>query len=137
MFIDCFTFACHCFQVIRIHFLRALRKKRPGRQQILLHMDNAPAHTAQYSKTVLQKCNVTALEHPPYSPDLAPCDFALFPRIKKELRGHHFEDVADLKCALNNAICGITSSDFRDIYQQWCRRWQKCIDHAGEYFEKE
>ena len=123
--------------MIRRHFLRAMRKKRPDRQQIVLHMDNAPSHTAESSKEVLRKYNVTVLQHPPYSPDLAPCEFALFPRIKKQLRGRRFEDLSDLKRALQNVLSSIPSSEFVDIYAQWCRLWQKCTYHRGEYFEKE
>jgi len=41
----------------------------------LLHQDNVPAHNALSVKTFLTKHKITVLEHPPYSPDLAPCDF--------------------------------------------------------------
>jgi hypothetical protein len=40
--------------------------------------------------------DVTVLEHPPYSPDLAPSDFILFPKIKKILKGRHF-DIDDIR----------------------------------------
>jgi hypothetical protein len=45
----------------------------------ILHHDNAPAHNALSVKTFLAKHKIPVLEHPPYSPDLAPCDFFLFP----------------------------------------------------------
>jgi hypothetical protein len=37
------------------------------------------------------------IPHPPYSPDLAPCDFAFFPRLKIKLKGRRFETVSDIK----------------------------------------
>jgi len=55
-----------------------------------LHHDNAPAHTALSIREFLAKKNIAVLPHPPYSPDLAPCDFYLFPKLKSKLKGHHF-----------------------------------------------
>jgi len=56
----------------------------------VLHHDNAPAHTALSIREFLAKKNVPVLPQPPYSPDLAPCDFYFFPKLKLKLKGHHF-----------------------------------------------
>jgi len=48
----------------------------------VLHHDNALAHTALSVREFLAKKNIPVLPHPPYSPDLAPCDFYLFPKLK-------------------------------------------------------
>jgi len=56
----------------------------------VLHHDNAPAHTALSIREFLAKENIPVLPHPPYSPDLAPCVFYLFPELKSELKGRHF-----------------------------------------------
>jgi histone-lysine N-methyltransferase SETMAR len=48
----------------------------------LLQQDNAPAHNALSVKQFLANKNITVLEHPLYSPDITPCDFYLFPKIK-------------------------------------------------------
>jgi len=48
-------------------------------------------------KQLIANKNITVLEHPPYSPDLAPCDFCLFPNIKSVLRGTHFVSVENVK----------------------------------------
>ncbi|GBM58985.1 hypothetical protein AVEN_216720-1 [Araneus ventricosus] len=55
----------------------------------LLH-DNAPPHRNLIVKMYLARHSVTTLEHLPYSPDLAPADFHLFPRLKMKLKGHRF-----------------------------------------------
>ncbi|GFW09719.1 histone-lysine N-methyltransferase SETMAR [Trichonephila clavipes] len=60
------------------------------RNGILLHHDNARPHIAHCVLHVLQQSNAEILPHPPYSPDLTPCDFWLFPQFKKPLRGKHF-----------------------------------------------
>jgi len=62
-----------------------------------LHQDNVPAHNTLSVKQFLANKNITELEHPPYSPDLAPCDFYLFPKIKSVLKGTHFVLVENAK----------------------------------------
>jgi histone-lysine N-methyltransferase SETMAR len=62
-----------------------VRRKRPEiwkKGSWILHHDNAPAHNALSVKTFLAMHKIPVLEHPSYSPDLAPCDFLLFPKIK-------------------------------------------------------
>ena len=49
----------------------------------ILHHDNAPVHDALRVCKFLAKNSITKLDHPPYPPDLAPCDFWLFPKLKK------------------------------------------------------
>lgn len=82
--------------------VQALRKKRPGMEEnienVLLHQDNAPAHRARYTELELDVLGIGRLEHAPYSPDLAPLDFALFPAVKAQLRGIRFDDLESLRC---------------------------------------
>jgi hypothetical protein len=54
-------------------------------------MWNAPAHNALSVKRYLAKNNIPVMEHPPYSPNLAPCDFFLFLKIKSAVKGTKFE----------------------------------------------
>jgi histone-lysine N-methyltransferase SETMAR len=63
----------------------------------VLHHDNAPAHTALAIREFLAKKNIPVLPHPPYSPDLAPCDFCLFPKLKLKLKGHHFGTMENIQ----------------------------------------
>ena len=72
----------------------AVRRKRPELWQSgewLLHQDNAPAHTALRVRQFLMKNGMTTALHPPYSPDLSPCDFYLFPRMKRGLKEKRFQ----------------------------------------------
>ena len=60
----------------------AVHRHRPEKWRSgnwILHHDNAPAHRADTTNEFLVKHNIPSLPHPPYSPDLAPCDFFLFP----------------------------------------------------------
>ncbi|KFM80306.1 Mariner Mos1 transposase, partial [Stegodyphus mimosarum] len=68
-----------------------VQRKRPlFRNGFLSHHDNARPHIPRCVQDVLQQNKVEILPHPPYSPDLAPRDFWLFPELKKPLRGKHF-----------------------------------------------
>jgi hypothetical protein len=77
----------------------AVRRKRPHKQisgTRLLHHDNAPCHVALSVREFLAKHSIPVVLHPPYAPDLAPCDFFLFPRLKSTLKGKRFQDVAEI-----------------------------------------
>jgi len=56
----------------------------------MLHHDNAPCHTAVSINKCLAEKSIPVAPQSPYSPDLSPCDFFLFPRLKNNLKGRHF-----------------------------------------------
>ena len=105
-----------------------------GGGQWILHHDNAPAHSALIVHEFLARNSITVLEHPPYSPDLAPCDFFLFPKCKLVLRGHHLWDVT-IKSETTSLLKGLREEEFQGCFHQWKRRWNKCIASNGEHFE--
>ena len=80
-----------------LHRLREdIRRKRPELWHAgnwLLHDDNAPSHQALVTHEFL--AHITLL-HPPYSPDLAPCDCFLFPKMKLQLKGRRFDGVEEI-----------------------------------------
>jgi hypothetical protein len=55
-----------------------------------LHHDNAPAHSTALVQAFWAKDHITQVCQPPYSPDLAPCDFWFFPKLKSPLKGRGF-----------------------------------------------
>ncbi|UYV79244.1 hypothetical protein LAZ67_17001721 [Cordylochernes scorpioides] len=76
-------------QVMR-NLREAIRQKRPDlweNKNWLLHHDNAPAHTSLLVRDILAKNNTLMMPQPPYSPDLPPCDFFLFPKLKRPMKG--------------------------------------------------
>ena len=86
-------------EVLR-HLRESVCRKRPEKLQNgdwILHHNNAPAHTSHLVQQFLAKYSTAQLQQPPYSPDLALCDFFLFPRLKKVLKGHQFEATEDVK----------------------------------------
>lgn len=116
----------------------AIRRKRPTLHRSgewRLHHDNAPAHSAQLVQQYLAKHHISQLQQPPYSPDLAPCDFFLFPKMKSTLKGHRFEDIAAIQQNATKELKSIPKEGFEKCFQQWKQRWEKCIASQGEYFE--
>ena len=73
--------------------------------------------------------------HPPYSPDLAPCDFWLFPKLKEKLRHCRNERTEEMKDAVTNVIDTLTHEDFDGAFQILLERYNKCIAADGDYFE--
>ena len=55
--------------------------------ETLLQYDNARPHTSAATRDAIQSADFLVLPHPPYSPDLAPSDFHLFPKLKEYLKG--------------------------------------------------
>jgi len=101
----------------------------------VLHHDNAPAHTWLSVREFLAKKNIPVLPHPPYSPDLAPCDFYLFPKLKLKLKGHHFGTTENIQQTVNDDLNTLMENDFRYCYDQWKKRWNRCVTSQGSYFE--
>ncbi|KAF6288416.1 hypothetical protein mRhiFer1_009149 [Rhinolophus ferrumequinum] len=129
-------------QVYYLEVLKRLREKvRQNRPELfannswLLHHDNAPAHTALSVREFLASKQITVLEHPPYSPDLAPIDFFLYPKIKEILKGKHFDDIQDIKGNTMTALMAIPEKEFQNCFEGWTRRWRQCIASQGDYFE--
>ena len=105
------------------------------RSRLLLHHDNAAPHKARLTVQFLEQQGITLLPHPPYSPDLAPCDFWLFPKIKGAIAGKQFHRIQDLARTVNSELRGIPTSEYRDCFMKWRRRMERCIEAGGEYFE--
>lgn len=117
--------------------LKRIARVRPhlrDRGWCLLH-DNAPAHCARPVKDFLARRGVVVLKHPPYSPDLAPSDFFLFPKLKAEMRGTRFQSIPDIQRAVTQKMNQIPKELFADSFQSLYRRCQDCVVANGDYFE--
>ena len=92
-------------------------------------------HSAASVKNWLAARGIQMLEQPPYSPDLAPANFFLFPKLKKELAGHHLSKY-DSKTVWEGVSRTVAAEDFATAFRRWYERCQKCADIGGGYFEK-
>ena len=73
---------------------------------------------------------IKTVPQPPYSPDLAPCELCLFPK----LRGGCYETIEEMKEAVTKVIDTLTQEDFHGAFQKLLERY-KCIGAGGDYFE--
>ena len=73
---------------------------------------------------------IKTVPHPPYSQDVGPCDFWLFPK----LRGCRYETIEEIKEAVTKDIDTLTKEDFHGAFQKLLERYNKCITARGDYF---
>lgn len=119
-------------------FDAAWKKERtlPYRKKLLFHHDNAPAHSCLLATQKLLELHYELLPHPPYSPDLAPCDFFLFPNLKKWLGGKRFTTNEEVIAETKAYFEGFPKSYFLEGLKKLEYRWEKCIELKGDYVEK-
>ena len=109
---------------------RIQRVQRDIADDWVLHHDNAPAHTALSFREFLVKKNIPILPHPPYSPDLAPCNFFVFSKLKLKLKGHHFGAMGNIHKIETDELHTLTENVFQYCYDQWKKR-NHCVTSQG------
>jgi hypothetical protein len=99
-----------------------VQRKRPElwcNQNWFLHHDNVPTHLSLKTTEFVTNNNMVIVPHPPYSPYLAPCDFALFPKLKMKLKGQHFETVSDIQWESQAVRNSLKENDFHGGFEEW------------------
>ncbi|RUS78489.1 hypothetical protein EGW08_013736 [Elysia chlorotica] len=107
------------------------RRRGKLRNGVLLLHDNAPAHRARQAVETADQCNYEILPHPPYSPDLAPSDFCLFPNLKKSIKGRRFEDIEGAISAVEEWFQAQNDTFYSQGLLKVKDRWQKCTVCLG------
>ena len=82
------------------------------------HQDNAPVHNSILVTDYLSKMSIKTVPHSPYSPDVGPCDFWLFPK----LRGCRYDTNEEMKEAMTKVIDTLTQEDFHGVLQKLLER---------------
>ena len=98
-----------------VEVLREFRKRFHQKRPALFKLgqwhfpqDNAPVHNSIVVTDYLTNMGIKTVPHPPYSPDLAPCDFWLFPKLKENLRGCCYERIEEMEEAVTKVIDMLT-----------------------------
>ena len=114
-----------------------LKEKRSGKvtKVVLFLHDNAPAHRALAAQKKLAYLGFHCVDYPPYSPDMAPSDYHLFPGLRKQLKCRHFSSDAEVIAAAETWLDGQPSELFLSGLQKLELRAKKCIELRGEYVE--
>ena len=100
---------------------------------MLLH-EKAPPPRAAVAQAALQDYGFAELNHPPYSPDMAPTDFFLFANLKKDLRGRWFE-TEELKLAVQEWFDTHPESFYREGISKLYDHYSRVINSKGGYIE--
>ena len=123
-----------------VEVLTEFRKRFLGKRPALFksaqwhfHQDNAPVHNSILVTDYLTKMGIKTVPHPPYSAELGPCDFWLFPK----LRGCRYETIEEMKEAVMKVIDTVTQEDFHGAFQKLLERYNKCIAARGDYFKRD
>ena len=118
-------------RVTMLRFYGSSGRDSVGRGQWHFYQNNAPVHNSILVTDCMTMIGIKTVPHPPYSPDLAPCDFWLFPK----LRGCRYETIEEMKEAVTKVIDRVTQEDFHGAFQKLLEQYNKCIAAGGDYFE--
>jgi len=120
------------------HLCRALRKKRPhflGENTPIILNDNAQPHVADVVNQLLARWQWEVPYHPPYSPDISPCDFDLIPKVKEPLRGRRFKTIPDIIDAVGRSVRTIKKTGADKGIMRLPHRWECVLHNVGEYID--
>lgn len=120
------------------HLWKRIGRVRPeypaGKQLFLLH-DNAPPHKTKKVNEFLMKIEISLIDHPPYSPDLSPCDYFLFPKLKSKMKGAFYDDIPAIQAAVTEVLKNISIKDIKKSMHALVDRSKRCVKSNGTYFE--
>jgi hypothetical protein len=80
---------------------------------------------------------MAVIPHPPYFPDLAPCNIFLFPKMKLKLKGPRFDTTKETQAESQIVLDTLTEKCFQQAFQKRRRRWDRCLHAGRNYFERE
>jgi len=107
--------------------IKAIKSERPtlGCKYLKFHHDNAKPHVHKNVVAFLEAEEFIIMEHPPYSPDLAPCDFWF----------SNHETVKSLDAEITKIVSSIPKIEWEYTFNKWIERMRMCIKYKGDYFE--
>ncbi len=123
---------------VQCHLCEAVQRKYPDLWQNnskLLHHNNASSHTSLLVREFLAKNNTVMMLQLPYSPYMTPCDFFMFQKIKRTLmKGRRSTRRLKVHRRKSSKLF-LRSSSRTNCFEDWKKRWHKCILSNGDYFE--
>ena len=120
--------------IVLREFRKRFHQKRPAlfkSGQWFFHQVNAPVHNSILVTDYLTKMGIKTVPQSPYSPDLAPCDFWLF----LKLRGCRYETIEEMTEAVTKVINTLTQEDFHGAFEKLLEQYNKCIAAGGDYIK--
>ena len=115
-----------------MEFRKRFGRKRPGRLKLgqwHFHQDNTPVSNSILVTDYLTQIGIKTVPQPPYIPDLAPCDFWSF----LKLRCCRYETIEEMKEAVTKVLDALTQEDFDGAFHKLLERYNKEIAARGDY----
>jgi histone-lysine N-methyltransferase SETMAR len=106
------------------------------KEKIIFYQDNAPAHQSVLVMGKLRDLHYELLEHPFYSPDLAPSDFYFFQKLKLFFADQRFSSNEEAIAVLEGYFVDLSKNHYRNGLMALEHHWNKCISLKGNYVEK-
>jgi len=106
------------------------------KKEIIFHQESAPTHKSVLAMGKLSDLHYELLEHPPCSPDLAPSDFFVFPKLKLFLAVQRFSSNQEAIAAVEGYFADLTKNHYIDGIMALEHGWNRCISFKGDYVEK-
>jgi hypothetical protein len=103
-----------------------------GRGNLIVHADNARPHKSKKVRQFMERNKMEMAPHPPYSPDLAPCDFFLFGAVKGRLQGRVFEEPDQLLTEVRALCQSYANQTLTRVFLDWMKRLRRTIDSDGD-----
>lgn len=119
--------------------VKKIKIKQPkliNRSIPILLQDNAKPHTAKISVAKIQELELELLNHPPYSPDIAPTDYYFFRNLDNFFGGKQFKSDDDIKLAFQEFLDTRPPRFYMTGMNKLPLKWQKCVDNMGAYFDE-
>jgi len=132
------TIKAEYYLSLLVQLKEILKEKRHGNltKCFLFFHENAPAHRALATQKKLASLGIHYLDHLPYSPDLAPSDYHMFPRLKKKLKGRHFSSEAGVISAAGTWLERQGSECFLSGCKSYCNGLRSVLSFVGSMLNK-
>jgi hypothetical protein len=102
-----------------------------GLEGMMMHMDNCQVRNSGRTSQRLEEFQVIRLVHPPYSPDISPCDFWFFGWSKDMMKGHQFQSPGDIRAFLIDLSSHLDESTLISVYERWIAGLEEAISDTG------
>ena len=109
--------------------------KRKVFARFVPHQLNAPPHKTKKANEFLMKKQICVMDYSPYSPDLSPCEYFLFPKLKTATKGAFYDDVPTIQSAVTQVRKNIPKTEFKKSMDKLVDRSKRCIESNRTYFE--
>ena len=109
--------------------------KRKVWSRFVPHQLNAPPYKTKKVSEFFMKKQICVIVHLLYLPDVLPCDYFLFPKLKTAMKGDFYDDVPTIQAAIKQVLKNIPKTEFKKSIDKLVDRSKRCIELNGSYFE--